>query len=849
MHHSACSLVDSVPRSSKSPAVAARCLGALIALGLAHAQEPVPGPDAAATPPAPSELKEMSLEELMNVRVANSPGTLIPTSKLKSPVSVTEITAEDIRLTPHRNLLDLIEVYVPGAMVFPHSEGRQLGMRGIISDRNLKFLVLVNGRNMNDPVHGGAYTEITNWDLNDIERVEVINGPGSVTYGPGAIAGVINITTKTAKEAQRPEGVLKYTSSYDSYLGALSYGLQRENFDLYAYFSMVGTEGQQDPKTYNMEGTLANGYGYIGTNDFVAGSPKSFQPNPFYGDFEDQPQYKAHVDMTFFKELRVWARYTTSGGNMDQRVAMTRFPRGLDTTGTAYDFGSPSLSSEIQNRQLTIGIENRHEFNEVFTLETMISPQYQEYERRRRPELGAVYPANTPLELQQRIGDRNSAWNKQSNFGEETLFGRVLGHFDFGKTKAALGAEYSYNRYGPKWGDGQEQLRMGDNQNYVSGPDSDSYTPFFDSVGLNPATFGGVGTNGVFVGDGWSSQNYALLGELSLEQIPWFNVLLSGRIDKNSDSDFLYSPRLAIVSELDPRNFLKFTAQQSVRMNTAEQLYASRVTGDDSENETLRSLELTYETVPVDGLRCFVTPFYHELEATGFVIAGTAGGSGGVTSFGETGALGVQKTAGLEIGLRYSGERFDAGINHSFVKQLDFERADGINATSISYSDYGVPIIDPATNTTITTLRSTGNDINNWANNATKAYLNVRLAENLIFHTDARVYWGYEGAKDMIPMMEDAIAAPGVSAAQRASVQDALDDLEREDAWGIDFRLNASLTYQLNEQVSVSLFVQNLLGTGDNKRYQHDIGAVTLVPRAFYTEEPRTFGVMAKITY
>ena len=56
----------------------------------------------------------MSLEELMNVRVANSPGTLIPTSKFKSPVSVTTITAEDIRLTPHRNLLDLIEVYVPG---------------------------------------------------------------------------------------------------------------------------------------------------------------------------------------------------------------------------------------------------------------------------------------------------------------------------------------------------------------------------------------------------------------------------------------------------------------------------------------------------------------------------------------------------------------------------------------------------------------------------------------------------------------------------------------------------------------------------------------------------------------
>jgi len=90
-------------------------------------------------------------------------GTLAPLAQREAPVSVTGITAEDIRLTPHRNLLDLIEVYVPGAMVMTHSDGMKLGMRGIISDRNVKFLLLVNGRNINQTAHSGAAAELTNW--------------------------------------------------------------------------------------------------------------------------------------------------------------------------------------------------------------------------------------------------------------------------------------------------------------------------------------------------------------------------------------------------------------------------------------------------------------------------------------------------------------------------------------------------------------------------------------------------------------------------------------------------------------------------------------------------------------
>jgi len=80
---------------------------------------------------------------------------------------------------------------------------------------------------------------MTNWDLNDIERVEIIRGPGSVTYGPGAIAGVINIITKTAPDVPRPELTVKYTHEYDSKMAAISYGVTKPNWEFFGHLSIA----------------------------------------------------------------------------------------------------------------------------------------------------------------------------------------------------------------------------------------------------------------------------------------------------------------------------------------------------------------------------------------------------------------------------------------------------------------------------------------------------------------------------------------------------------------------------------------------------------------------------------
>lgn len=175
-----------------------------------------------ANTPSINKLFDLPFEDLLKIPLTSS--TFTPIEKMNEPASVTIITAEDIRNTPKRNLYDLIEVYVPGAIWMNHYDSPHLGFRGIINQRNDKFLVLVNGKMTNFKAHNGATNELENWDLDDIERIEVIRGSGSVIYGPGAVAAVINITTKK-NNLSNNESYTEIKSNYYNQYKSLGFSL------------------------------------------------------------------------------------------------------------------------------------------------------------------------------------------------------------------------------------------------------------------------------------------------------------------------------------------------------------------------------------------------------------------------------------------------------------------------------------------------------------------------------------------------------------------------------------------------------------------------------------------------
>lgn len=141
------------------------------------------------------DLLSMSLEDLLNIELET--GSFLSLDLQNSSVSMTIITAEQIQSSGARHLSDALEIYVPGFQNLINKwNGFIWGMRGVASDRNTKFIFLVNGHKMNTESRDGAMTELDLGLLDDVERIEVLRGPAGLVYGSGAIAGVINIVTK-----------------------------------------------------------------------------------------------------------------------------------------------------------------------------------------------------------------------------------------------------------------------------------------------------------------------------------------------------------------------------------------------------------------------------------------------------------------------------------------------------------------------------------------------------------------------------------------------------------------------------------------------------------------------------
>jgi iron complex outermembrane receptor protein len=113
-----------------------------------------------------------------------------------APAAITIITADDIRLSGVTNIPDILR-RVPGLSTLTMGAGNtNLAIRGFNQRISNKLLVLVDGRSAYFDFLGGTFFRTMNIDLADIERIEVIRGPGSTLYGANAFGGVVNIITK-----------------------------------------------------------------------------------------------------------------------------------------------------------------------------------------------------------------------------------------------------------------------------------------------------------------------------------------------------------------------------------------------------------------------------------------------------------------------------------------------------------------------------------------------------------------------------------------------------------------------------------------------------------------------------
>ncbi len=151
-------------------------------------------------PADPTGLKSLSLEELSQIEVTTPSKS--PVKAFQTPAAIYVITGEDIRRSGATTIPEALRL-APGVEVARIDGSKwSIGIRGFGSDLTRSVLVLIDGRTVYTPLFAGTYWEVQNTMMDDIDRIEVIRGPGGTIWGPNAVNGVINIITKSAKDTQ-----------------------------------------------------------------------------------------------------------------------------------------------------------------------------------------------------------------------------------------------------------------------------------------------------------------------------------------------------------------------------------------------------------------------------------------------------------------------------------------------------------------------------------------------------------------------------------------------------------------------------------------------------------------------
>ena len=149
---------------------------------------------------AQDDLTSLSLEGLMNVDITSVSKKAEKSSNAAAAIYV--ISNEDIKRSGAVNLPEVFRM-VPGMQVGQIDSNKwSISARGFDSQFSNKLLVLIDGRSVYTPFFSGVYWEIQDTPLEDIERIEVIRGPGATLWGANAVNGVINIITKDAQDTQ-----------------------------------------------------------------------------------------------------------------------------------------------------------------------------------------------------------------------------------------------------------------------------------------------------------------------------------------------------------------------------------------------------------------------------------------------------------------------------------------------------------------------------------------------------------------------------------------------------------------------------------------------------------------------
>jgi iron complex outermembrane receptor protein len=367
---------------------------ALLALGVAapgRAQEQIA---------AGSDLKSLSIEELMEIDVTSVSRRSEPLSRAAAAISV--ITAEDIRRSGINSLPEALRLVVGLHVAQQTQRTWAISARGFNQGAANKLLVLVDGRSVYSPLFSGVYWDVQDLLLEDVERIEVIRGPGATLWGANAVNGVINIITRTAEATQGGLAVAGGGNEERGFAGGRWGGTlgERGHYRVYGKYRSVDALAFADGRDAIDDMWL--GKGGFRTDWRAAGGDNGYtlQGDVYTGRVGEERRGDQNVDGGNL--LGRWSRRTSERSGLELQVYWDRYHRFIPTLFEEHrdtwdmDFQQDLRFGERHN--VIWGLEYRHTRDRVGS-----SPEIAFLPARRAQDLFSAFAQDEVSLLEDRL--------------------------------------------------------------------------------------------------------------------------------------------------------------------------------------------------------------------------------------------------------------------------------------------------------------------------------------------------------------------------------------------------------------------------------------------------------------
>lgn len=301
---------------------------------------------------AAGDLRNKSLEDLLNVEVTSVSRT--PQRLGEVPSAIQVLTSEDIRRSGATRLPEVLRLASNLQVAQISSSNWAISARGFNNALANKLLVQRDGRTLYSPLFAGVFWDSQDVLLEDLERIEVVSGPGATLWGANAVNGVINITSKSAADTQ---GLLLKAAAGTDWrgLGAIRYGGRlADNVQYRVYGEISDHDGLPLANGFEPENDWRIGQGGFRLDWQATGRDDL----TVQGDSYDGRMDLAATDDSTFRGSNVLARWTHRlGGDGEWRLQAYYDTVGRSSPG-AYRDDLDTIDLDFQHR---IGPRGRHD--------------------------------------------------------------------------------------------------------------------------------------------------------------------------------------------------------------------------------------------------------------------------------------------------------------------------------------------------------------------------------------------------------------------------------------------------------------------------------------------------------